>query len=394
MNKLSNKVKIQINGLNTLRFIYLLKSNNIPLYNIEHKGNVTYAVLYVSDFKKIRKYVRLARVRIKVLCRYGPLFFINRNKTRYFFIIGLFIFIFINLISSKKIISINITGNNYYSQKEIYEFLKENNIDYGIKVKKISCTQLEQTLLDNFPLLTFVSVYIDGNTLKIAIKENDTGTMELSKQEPCSLTATKDGVIISILTRAGTPLVKAGDTVKAGDILVSSKIDYTNPFNEILGYETVSADADILIKTINDYKEVVNRKYERKKYTGRTMLITGVKLHNMYICLTKEKCPYTHYDVETEYKTENYGYKSIPVTYYYETYREYEPVECEYTDEELTAESNNILEKYIKKLQENSIQIIEKSVNIDLYGESAVLSGKIITVEPAYTKVKYISEDT
>ena len=183
MNKLSNKVKIQINGLNTLRFIYLLKSNNIPLYNIEHKGNVTYAVLYVSDFKKIRKYVRLARVRIKVLCRYGPLFFINRNKTRYFFIIGLFIFIFINLISSKKIISINITGNNYYSQKEIYEFLKENNIDYGIKVKKISCTQLEQTLLDNFPLLTFVSVYIDGNTLKIAIKENENIQIEQEVEE-------------------------------------------------------------------------------------------------------------------------------------------------------------------------------------------------------------------
>ena len=38
-------------------------------------------------------------------------------------------------------------------------------------------------------------------------------------------------MVISIITRAGVPLVKAGDEVKREDVLVYSKIDY----NKIMG---------------------------------------------------------------------------------------------------------------------------------------------------------------
>ena len=79
MKSITNKVKVQITGLNTFRFINLLKNNNVPLHRISNKNNCTYAVMYVKDFKKIRKHVRLARVRVRIICRYGPLFFINRN---------------------------------------------------------------------------------------------------------------------------------------------------------------------------------------------------------------------------------------------------------------------------------------------------------------------------
>lgn len=394
MKSIANKVKIQITGLNTFRFINLLKNNNIPMYSIIHKNNSTYAVMYVKDFKNIRKYVRLARVRVRIICRYGPLFFIERNKKRYFFLAGILLFLLINIFSSKKIVKIEINGNNYYSDKEIYEFLTKNNIDYGSRTRSISCTVIEKKLLDNFSLLTFVSANIDGNTLKINLKENDTGTLDSKKENPCNLVATKDGEIVSIITRAGVPAFKPGDHVNAGNIIVYSRIDYTNVLGENYGYEAVVADADILMKTTTEYKDIINRKYEVKKYTGKTMMVTGVKISNLYLCLTKEKCPYKYYDVETEYKTESYGYKSTPVTYYYETYREYEPVTCEYTDEELRQKSNENLEKYINKLQENSIQTIEKSVNIEIYGESAVTSGSLITIEPAFAKSEYIAEDT
>ena len=78
---------------------------------------------------------------------------------------------------------------------------------------------------------------------------------------------------------------------------------------------------------------------------------------------------------------------------FYTTYREYELVESEYTDEEL----QNILEKkidnYIEKLKENSIQTESKSVNIRLYSESAVAEGTITTVEPAFKKEQFIVDE-
>lgn len=388
-----NKIVISITGINTLRFINLLKQNNIRLFNIKRMSDTTECVMFAKDFKKIKSFAKITGVRVRISKKNGPGFFIFNNRNRYFLVAGLIIFIIIILWSTKKIVKIEIHGNEYYASTEIYEFLTENNIDYGSVVKNISCKDIEKLMLNRFDLLTFVSVHINGNTLIITVKENKTVKQEKEDETPCNLVATEDGVVVSIITRAGVPLVKAGDEVKREDVLVYSKIDYNKIMGENYGYETVCSDADILIRVNKEYKDIVNRKYEKRVYTGRIQKVKGIKINNLYLTISKEKCKFKKYDTETTYSDDRYGFKKMPVTYFYTTYREYELVESEYTDEEL----QNILEKkidnYIEKLKENSIQTESKSVNIRLYSESAVAEGTITTVEPAFKKEQFIVDE-
>lgn len=388
-----NKIVISITGINTLRFINLLKQNNIRLFNIKRMSDTTECVMFAKDFKKIKSFAKITGVRVRISKKNGPGFFIFNNRNRYFLVAGLIIFIIIILWSTKKIVKIEIRGNEYYASTEIYEFLTENNIDYGSVVKNISCKDIEKLMLNHFDLLTFVSVHINGNTLIITVKENKTVKQEKEDETPCNLVATEDGVVVSIITRAGVPLVKAGDEVKREDVLVYSKIDYNKIMGENYGYETVCSDADILIRVNKEYKDIVNRKYEKRVYTGRIQKVKGIKINNLYLTISKEKCKFKKYDTETTYSDDRYGFKKLPVTYFYTTYREYELVESEYTDEEL----QNILEKkidnYIEKLKENSIQTESKSVNIRLYSESAVAEGTITTVEPAFKKEQFIVDE-
>lgn len=388
-----NKIVISITGINTLRFINLLKQNNIRLFNIKRMSDTTECVMFAKDFKKIKSFAKITGVRVRISKKNGPGFFIFNNRNRYFLVAGLIIFIIIILWSIQKIVKIEIRGNEYYASTEIYEFLTENNIDYGSAVKNISCKDIEKLMLNHFDLLTFVSVHINGNTLIITVKENKTVKQEKEDETPCNLVATEDGVVVSIITRAGVPLVKAGDEVKREDVLVYSKIDYNKIMGENYGYETVCSDADILIRVNKEYKDIVNRKYEKRVYTGRIQKVKGIKINNLYLTISKEKCKFKKYDTETTYSDDRYGFKKVPVTYFYTTYREYELVESEYTDEEL----QNILEKkidnYIEKLKENSIQTESKSVNIRLYSESAVAEGTITTVEPAFKKEQFIVDE-
>lgn len=388
-----NKIVISITGINTLRFINLLKQNNIRLFNIKRMSDTTECVMFAKDFKKIKSFAKITGVRVRISKKNGPGFFVFNNRNRYFLVAGLIIFIIIILWSTKKIVKIEIHGNEYYASTEIYEFLTENNIDYGSAVKNISCKDIEKLMLNHFDLLTFVSVHINGNTLIITVKENKTVKQEKEDETPCNLVATEDGVVVSIITRAGVPLVKAGDEVKREDVLVYSKIDYNKIMGENYGYETVCSDADILIRVNKEYKDIVNRKYEKRVYTGRIQKVKGIKINNLYLTISKEKCKFKKYDTETTYSDDRYGFKKLPVTYFYTTYREYELVESEYTDEEL----QNILEKkidnYIEKLKENSIQTESKSVNIRLYSESAVAEGTITTVEPAFKKEQFIVDE-
>lgn len=336
-----NKIVISITGINTLRFINLLKQNNIRLFNIKRMSDTTECVMFAKDFKKIKSFAKITGVRVRISKKNGPGFFIFNNRNRYFLVAGLIIFIIIILWSTKKIVKIEIHGNEYYASTEIYEFLTENNIDYGSVVKNISCKDIEKLMLNHFDLLTFVSVHINGNTLIITVKENKTVKQEKEDETPCNLVATEDGVVVSIITRAGVPLVKAGDEVKRDDVLVYSKIDYNKIMGENYGYETVCSDADILIRVNKEYKDIVNRKYEKRVYTGRIQKVKGIKINNLYLTISKEKCKFKKYDTETTYSDDRYGFKKMPVTYFYTTYREYELVESEYTDEEL----QNILEK-------------------------------------------------
>lgn len=61
-------------------------------------------------------------------------------------------------------------------------------------------------------------------------------------------------MVESIVTRCGTPLVKKGDEVKTGDVLVRGEIVLYNDAKEPTDSCYVQADADILVRTSIQYE--------------------------------------------------------------------------------------------------------------------------------------------
>ena len=87
----------------------------------------------------------------------------------------------------------------------------------------------------------------------------------------------------------------------------------------------------------------------------------------------------------------NYGKK---YEYCYRYYREYKIIDKNYSDSQLNALLNENLLKYINKLEENSIQILENSVKIDIIGFKGVARGTIRQLEHAiYYKDPIIIEE-
>ena len=61
-------------------------------------------------------------------------------------------------------------------------------------------------------------------------------------KEPCNIIASQDCTITEIVTASGTPVVKAGDDVKKGDILISGAVYLYDDNNEVLDTNYVSAE--------------------------------------------------------------------------------------------------------------------------------------------------------
>ena len=134
----------------------------------------------------------------------------------------------------------------------------------------MDCDRIVKDIRKEFDDIVWVSAYVTGTRLMIQVKENtDTFSAESSNKEPSNdIVAEKDGVITSIITRNGVPLVKPGDAVKKGDILVSGKVEVKNDAGEIVNYQYQNADADIEAETDLTYEETKHFPPHRKRIYG------------------------------------------------------------------------------------------------------------------------------
>lgn len=381
------RVRIKVNGLGTERFFNICKNNGIRIYNLRFEDNEAYAAMSIEDFRKIRPFRSAAGVHVRIADRYGMPFWLYSNRNRQFFVCGIMLFFGINFFMSRYLWRIEVEGNSYYSEKTIIEFVESLDISYGTKTSDISCYYIETALRKEFDKITWVSADIDGSRLLINIQENEDARFTYEDGEPCDIVASKDGIVSSIITRSGTPIVKAGDEVKAGDVLVMSKVDSLNESGESFGVKYIEADADIILETEYYYNDYLDRSYEKKTYTGRQKERQGIKIGDRMINYNIGKCDYENYDVFVSYeKVKPYDNLSLPVTYAFLCYKEYEMIPSEYTDEELDSLLNEKIDKYIENLQENSVQIISNSVRIEISGDGAKAEGAISVRESAATK--------
>ena len=74
-------------------------------------------------------------------------------------------------------------------------------------------------------------------------------------QSPCDLVAAKSGTIRSMVVREGVPQVEVGDTVEAGQLLVSGRIPVTGDDGAEITSHLVRADADIEAETTEEYEK-------------------------------------------------------------------------------------------------------------------------------------------
>ncbi len=154
--------------------------------------------------------------------------------------------------------------------------------DMGIAVwgssRKIDTEEVRYALLNRIPTLSWVAVNPKGGRLTILALCRDNSSGE-SETTPCNLVACREGVITESIVLEGMPLVKRGESVRAGQILVSGVEDYG------IYLKTVRSAGEIYARTWHRGVLVTPSKEGVKDYTGRIFreinLIVGRKFINL-----------------------------------------------------------------------------------------------------------------
>ena len=216
-------LEIEIYGIYPEKVLNLCEKNRISLWEIYLKKGKICCKINVKDFKKLPKIFKKQGIRIHILNRFGLPFFTNKYKMRFGVFVGLVLFLAILLHLSSFVWIIEVDGNKTVSKSEILSICNEIGIREGISKNSIDVKNKSQQLLLKSNKLSWASLNIEGCVLTVDVSEItpkiDYGTT------PCNLVAACDGVIKYIDVTVGNCVVKVGDTVKAGDVLVSGIVE-------------------------------------------------------------------------------------------------------------------------------------------------------------------------
>lgn len=360
-------LRIKVCGYSPERFMNLCCNHDILLWNIEKCGQEGYMMnISLSGYFQIRPFVKKTGTKVAVLEKYGLPFFIPKLKLHSFFLIGIigtFLFLFW---TSGYVWRIDIEGNQKITSAEFWEFMEEQELQIGTAKRKISVEELEKAIRNEFPVVTWTSVQMEGTRLWIQIKENDK-IMKVEERETgeSHLIAPKDGIVTSIITRNGIPMVKAGDQVKKGDILVSGQVPIYDEAGEIINYHLYAADADVYLECDYSFQASMPVAYIAHNYTGKEYKGVYLELFGKELSFPdysqKANCDITKKRKQVQALEQWF----LPVFYGIDCYREYEPVMTNYTKEQVKKQLNKEIHTFVSSLEEKGVQFIEKDVKIE-----------------------------
>ena len=386
-------MEMQMTGYSPERFLNLCSARGIEIWDLWHAGEGYGFFMRLKDFRRIRPLARKSGVRLKIRQRMGLPFFLRKNRNRVGFTGGMCLFFVILYSLSLFIWDIQIQGNRRYTYETVTDFLQDREITWGMLKSQLDCQALESALRDYFPEITWAAARISGTRLLISVKENEALSQIPEKQEmPCDVVASKDGIISSIVVRQGIAQVKAGDTVKEGQVLISGEIPIYDDSGQVAAVRYVPADGDVTAVTRYDFSEQFPRIHTVQWETGRRK--TGFYLQAgpwsfVFLLPEGEKEQWVYLTETSQAKLFSNFY--LPVYWGEIQGKEVEYYESFYTESEMEQVSEGIYQNFVKNLNEKGVQIIQNDVKI-LEDESVCRMEGTVTALESVTRIQEITE--
>ncbi len=385
-------VKIRVWGYSTERLLNLCGNHDILVWDIASCGDYATMNVSVKGFFALKPLLRKTGTRAAVLKKYGLPFFMSKMRHRKVFAAGFACCMIFWILMSGYIWNIEIEGNYTLTEDVLLDYLKEKGVHIPMKKSRLPIEELEKALREDYGVITWTSVQLQGTTLLVSIKENEMPDYDQSSQneEPAGtdLAAAKAGMVSYMITRSGVPQVAPGDTVAPGDILVSGAVPVYNEDATVRRYRYVEADADIRLRYTESLDVKRDILYEEKRYSGRRKKVLTVGIRDREWNLGLGGIDYAAYDVSEEKKQVRLLDRLyLPVYYGVRTAQEYEIVSRRRTEEEMNAVMREEWRKIISTLEEKGVQITEKNVTIKKNETNWVLHARMELEESAVLTV-------
>lgn len=286
-------VRISVTGRFVERFLNICKNSGIKVWDVRHRGNELLQLnISVEDFRVLPSIARKSRTKVRIISRHGLPFVLYRHKKRKAFFIGGVVFVLMFFALTSFIWSVEVVGNEKTDAVKLTQALERYGIKEGALRYGHDLNDLQNRMMMEFGDLSWMWVRIKGTRAIVEVKEKTPAPEFVDEGAPCNIVASRDGLVTEINATQGNRMVKVGDVVKEGTLLISGITDtryagvrYIHSTGEIKARTWYTKTIDYPLKKINFSKT-------GKKISKNTINFFGFRV-KLYL---DDTAPFKHYE--------------------------------------------------------------------------------------------------
>ncbi len=216
-------VRVDTQGGYPERLLNQATAQGIPVWGVRRREESLRFCCFARDYRYLRPLSKRACMRMRVWRRRGLPFWVHRYRHRRGLLAGLAVYIAVLAVLSTRIWVVEVVGNVDTPAEEILAVAADMGVRMGAAMKEVQVKDMQITGLDRLPSLAFVSVNPRGCVARVEVKERQPTPQVLDLSTPSDIVALRDGQILTMKVTGGYRVVKDGEAVKAGTLLITGR---------------------------------------------------------------------------------------------------------------------------------------------------------------------------
>lgn len=351
------------------RFINLCAQNRVPVWDGRRQGSRYTACTTLAGSRRLPELAQKAGVILEPGRQGGAPVLLRRYRKRTGLFAGAALVGAALLVLGQFVWQVEVVGLVTIPAGEVTAALEELGVRRGALRRSIDAREVERRLMIRLEEAAWVAVNLRGSRAVVEIQERVAPPERIDDRVPHNVVAAKPGFITYMEVYNGQPTVRAGDSVDAGEILVSGIMEDKKARNR-----TVHARARVMAQTREELR--VEVPYLRESYTVR-----GVKVRRYLNILSISLPLFWGEPIPEPYKLEAVTReipllsRVAPVTWSREGYLLLETRQEEITPDAARALAEEELRRQEERLTRDGREILQREVSGQELADRFLLEG-------------------
>lgn len=380
IRKVPSCVDFRAEGVFCEKLLTEAMKNGLGISFPRKSGYTMRGTVQAAEYRSLCKIARRLGLKMRIEKKHGIYFTLKRHRDKIGFAAGAIFAAAVVLFLNLFVWEINISGNKAVSSEEIMATLANSGLKTGTLRTAHDARKIEWNIMNDNKEIAWATVNIQGCCVNVVVSETRReAEMKYDDDKPVNIIAAKYGVIRKMDVFDGQGVVKVGDAVMKGDLLVSAT------FEDRHGKLTLKhSRARVMAET--DYEITVEFPLEQVIETtgGVKKSVKGIEIMGLSIPLGSSRgCE--ELPAEKEEKELYFLWIRLPVKEIHAKYHAVKRNTITYTAEQAKGGAFQLLEQ--KEAEEMSnMEIISRKT------EEKIANGKYI-IRASYDCIMDIAEE-